>query len=185
MVLQATSATALPSVWQPEPFPAKLRLAPADPAASERGEGRLRPLEVADCTMCGVTRPLGLLVSDGGTACADVRWYCKDVRSCTERWTTALPQQPEGLPQETQPATPLRRPHAFLTGSAVAMAVAGAAFALLPALRAGPRDTVGGSNGTGRGYHAPFGQKGFYFSSGGPSESALPPVPAEAALKNR
>jgi hypothetical protein len=112
MVLQATSATALPSVWQPEPFPAKLRLAPADPAAPERGEGRLRPLEVADCTMCGVTRPLGLLVSDGGTACADVRWYCKDVRSCTERWTTALPQQPEGLPQETQPATPLRPPPA-------------------------------------------------------------------------
>ena len=138
MVLQATSATALPSVWQPEPFPAKLRLAPADPAAPERGEGRLRPLEVADCTMCGVTRPLGLLVSDGGTACADVRWYCKDVRSCTERWTTALPQQPESLPQETQPATPLRPPLAFLTGSAVAMAVAGAAFALLPALRAGP-----------------------------------------------
>lgn len=158
MVLQATSATALPSVWQPEPFPAKLRLAPADPAAPERGEGRLRPLEVADCTMCGVTRPLGLLVSDGGTACADVRWYCKDVRSCTERWTTALPQQPEDLPQETQPATPLRPPPAVRPnlrqgkrqgnkygGTAVARRAAWIAVgthAFLPALRAGPRDTA-------------------------------------------
>jgi MFS family permease len=33
--------------------------------------------------------------------------------------------------------------HAFLTGSAVVMAVAGAAFAFLPALRAGPRDAAG------------------------------------------
>jgi hypothetical protein len=40
--------------------------------------------------MCGVERPLGLLVPDGGEACADVRWYCKDVKSCTERWTEAL-----------------------------------------------------------------------------------------------
>jgi hypothetical protein len=182
MVLQATSATALPSVWQPEPFPAKLRLAPADPAAPERGEGRLRPLEVADCTMCGVTRPLGLLVSDGGTACADIRWYCKDVRSCTERWTTALPQQPEGLPQETQPATPLRPPPAVRPNLRQGNKYGGTFH---PALRAGPGDTVGGSNGTGRGYPAPFGQKGFYFSSGRPSGSGLPPVPAADALKNR
>jgi hypothetical protein len=119
MAPQASSAMALPSVWQPEPLPAKLRLAPADPAAAEQGEGRLRPLEVGECTMCGVTRPLGLLVPDGGEACADVRWYCKDVRSCTERWTTALPQQPAGLPQETQPATPLRPPPAVRPKCAV------------------------------------------------------------------
>lgn len=110
MALQASSAMALLSAWQPEPSPATLRLAPTEPAAAEQGEGRLRPLAVAECTMCGATRPLGLLVPDGGKACADVRWYCKDVRSCTERWTAALPQQPEALPQETQPATPLRPP---------------------------------------------------------------------------
>jgi hypothetical protein len=110
MAPQASSAMAMPSASQPEPFPASLRLVPTDPATVAQGEGRLRPLEVAECTMCGVTRPLGLLVPDGGEACADVRWYCKDVKSCTERWTTALPQQPVGLPQETQPATPLRPP---------------------------------------------------------------------------
>jgi hypothetical protein len=43
--------------------------------------------------LCGVARPLGLLVPDGGQACADVRWYCKDAVSCTERWTAARPQR--------------------------------------------------------------------------------------------
>jgi hypothetical protein len=41
--------------------------------------------------MCGIALPLGLLVPDGGQACADIRWYCKDAKSCTERWTTARP----------------------------------------------------------------------------------------------
>jgi hypothetical protein len=41
--------------------------------------------------MCGIALPLGLLVPDGGQACADIRWYCKDARSCTKRWTTARP----------------------------------------------------------------------------------------------
>jgi hypothetical protein len=43
--------------------------------------------------MCGIALPLALLVPDGGQACADIGWYCKDVRSCTERWTTALPSR--------------------------------------------------------------------------------------------
>jgi hypothetical protein len=55
--------------------------------------------------MCGIERPLGLLVPDGGGACADVRWYCKDVKSCTERWTAAVAQQSAYLPQEAQPVT--------------------------------------------------------------------------------
>jgi hypothetical protein len=50
-----------------------------------------RPLEVTQCSMCGIALPLGLLVPDGGQACADIRWYCKDAMSCTERWTTARP----------------------------------------------------------------------------------------------
>jgi hypothetical protein len=27
-------------------------------------------------------------VPDGGHACADLRWYCKDARACTDRWTS-------------------------------------------------------------------------------------------------
>ena len=75
----------------------------AGSATAGPGEGGLRPLEVAECTMCGIERPLGLLVPDGGGACADIRWYCKDVKSCTERWTTAVPQNPAYLAQEAQP----------------------------------------------------------------------------------
>lgn len=93
MAPQATSALAMPQVRHPEPYPTGLRLVPADTPTAEQGDHRLRPLEVAECSICGVTHPLGLLVPDGGGACADVRWYCKDVKSCTERWTTALPQQ--------------------------------------------------------------------------------------------
>ena len=88
--------------------------------------------------------------------------------------------------------------HAFLTASAVIMAAAGAAFTFVPALRAdasagpqGARHEPPGSARTGgarmggeSGYHAPFGEKD-HFISAGPSGSALPPVPAWAALKNR
>jgi len=61
---------------------------PEPPAAAQRD---LRPLETAECGMCGIALPLALLVPDGGRACADIRWYCKDARSCTERWITADP----------------------------------------------------------------------------------------------
>ena len=38
--------------------------------------------------MCGLELPLGLMVPDGGHACADLRWYCKDAKACTDRWTS-------------------------------------------------------------------------------------------------
>jgi|SRR5690348_14756875 hypothetical protein len=102
MAPQVSSVLAMPQARQPEPFPFSFRSAVADSAPAE---GSLRPLEVAECTMCGIERPLGLLVPDGGGACADIRWYCKDVKSCTERWTTAVAQKPAYLPQEAQPVT--------------------------------------------------------------------------------
>jgi hypothetical protein len=104
MAPQASSAMAMPQARQPEQFPVGFRLAVAEPATAGPAEGGLRPLEVAECTMCGVERPLGLLVPDGGGACADVRWYCKDVKSCTERWTTALAHKP-GYLREALPLT--------------------------------------------------------------------------------
>jgi hypothetical protein len=61
-------------------------------------------LEVAQCCLCGVSRPLGLLVPDGGQACADIRWYCKDAKSCTERWTAARPPRRAHLPADPGPA---------------------------------------------------------------------------------
>ena len=63
-----------------------------------------RALEVAQCSLCGIARPLGLLVPDGGQACADIRWYCKDAISCTERWVAARRQPSAYLPPATSPA---------------------------------------------------------------------------------
>jgi hypothetical protein len=64
--------------------------APASPPTATQ-RNRPRPLEAAQCSLCGIALPLGLLVPDGSQACADVRWYCKDATSCTKRWTTAHP----------------------------------------------------------------------------------------------
>ncbi len=64
--------------------------APARPSTATQRDRR-RPLEAAQCSLCGIALPLGLLVPDGGHACADIRWYCKDAMSCTARWTTARP----------------------------------------------------------------------------------------------
>ena len=50
-----------------------------------------RPSRPAQCSLCGIALPLDLMVPDGGRACADIRWYCKDAKSCTERWTARLP----------------------------------------------------------------------------------------------
>jgi hypothetical protein len=38
--------------------------------------------------MCGIHSPVGRMVADGGNACADVRWYCRDTWGCTQRWTS-------------------------------------------------------------------------------------------------
>jgi hypothetical protein len=59
--------------------------------AAQRDD-RQRPLPSAQCSLCGIALPTGLMVPDGGQACADIRWYCKDAKSCTERWTASLPR---------------------------------------------------------------------------------------------
>lgn len=86
-------ASALPMslTSEPESLPLNPRLEAADASATRPGDVHRRPLDVAQCSMCGIALPLGLLVPDGGSACADVRWYCKDARSCTDRWTTVRP----------------------------------------------------------------------------------------------
>jgi hypothetical protein len=92
MASHASSAATMSLETGPEQLPVNPRLAPAEPPAAKQRDP-LRPLEVAQCSLCGLALPLGLLVPDGGQACADIRWYCKDARSCTERWTTARPPE--------------------------------------------------------------------------------------------
>ena len=45
---------------------------------------------VETCWMCGLRLPADQMVPDGGKACTDVRWYCQDTGSCTQRWTTRM-----------------------------------------------------------------------------------------------
>ena len=54
-------------------------------------ENRPRPPQSTQCSLCGIVLPLELMMPDGGQACADIRWYCTDAKSCTQRWTARLP----------------------------------------------------------------------------------------------
>ena len=60
---------------------------------------------IKSCWMCGIRLYPGQLVADGGSACADVRWYCLDMRTCTERWTSRLASQ-IGLREGSAAGTP-------------------------------------------------------------------------------
>ena len=57
---------------------------------------RTRPA-VEPCWMCGIRLPVTQMVPDGGSACGSVRWYCLDVRGCTERWTMRPTAPDSGL----------------------------------------------------------------------------------------
>ena len=58
---------------------------------SAEGFAARRPA-VVSCWMCGIRLQHTQMVPDGGRACGDVRWYCRDTRACTERWTSARRQ---------------------------------------------------------------------------------------------
>lgn len=100
MALPASSVMAMPETGHLEQLPissvpssAPAASSPPAPAAglpvSAPRDNHPRPLAAAACSLCGVARPLGLMVPDGSPADAGTHWYCKDVKSCTERWTTA------------------------------------------------------------------------------------------------
>jgi len=59
------------------------------PVAESAGAGHAA---VVSCWMCGIRLNADQMVPDGSSACHDVRWYCRDARACTGRWTSARPQ---------------------------------------------------------------------------------------------
>lgn len=62
----------------------------ADNINSPAAEGIAgRRAAVVSCELCGISLHKNQMVPDGGAACADVRWYCKDAQECTERWTSS------------------------------------------------------------------------------------------------
>jgi hypothetical protein len=46
------------------------------------------PALVRSCWLCGIRLPAHQMVADGGSACPDLRWYCRDTWGCTRRWTS-------------------------------------------------------------------------------------------------
>ncbi len=70
-------------------FPLSYRHERLSAAAGEhQDDGRAA---VQACWLCGIRLPTGQLVADGDPARGDVRWYCQDTHSCTERWTARPP----------------------------------------------------------------------------------------------
>lgn len=55
--------------------------------AAARADDNPEELANATCALCGIELSIISLVPDGGPGSAEVRWYCRDIVSCTERWT--------------------------------------------------------------------------------------------------
>ena len=52
-----------------------------------------RRAAVVSCWMCGIRLHSTQMMPDGGSACADIRWYCTDARACTQRWASSARQE--------------------------------------------------------------------------------------------
>ena len=71
----------------------RARAFPAEQAVTDRQRRVQYVAEQANakrCWLCGIRLPADQMVADGGSACPDLRWYCRDVWACTERWTWRL-----------------------------------------------------------------------------------------------
>jgi hypothetical protein len=65
-------------------------------AESRNGADVTRPYATQSCWLCDARLPTERMVPDGGSSCADLRWYCSDTRACTDRWVGKLPRLTEG-----------------------------------------------------------------------------------------
>ena len=98
---------------------------------------------VQSCWLCGTRLPAREMVADGGSACADLRWYCADTRRCTERWTS-----------HWSPGIGADYSHAAHSRGAVAEPSYSATGGRNPSVTAGPGHGANGGQNTG----APGGQ---------------------------
>ena len=65
----------------------------ADQIRTPSAEGfAARRSAIVPCWLCGTHLQHHQMMADGGSACSDIRWYCRDTRACTERWTSARRQ---------------------------------------------------------------------------------------------
>src|SRR5215467_3987215 len=63
------------------------------PNASTPSSPLTRRTAVVSCWLCGIRLHQNQMVPDGGNACPDLRWYCKDIQACTDRWSSAQRQE--------------------------------------------------------------------------------------------
>ena len=62
----------------------------ADETQRPPGKGSgARRARVVSCWMCGTRLHSSKMMPDGGDWCDDTRWYCRDAKACTQRWTTS------------------------------------------------------------------------------------------------
>lgn len=78
----------------------------AGPSAGGRGavsgDSLLAGPATERCWLCGARLAVQMMVPDGGSGCTDVRWYCRNTRVCTDRWTSQRTRRLEsGEPAST------------------------------------------------------------------------------------
>ena len=87
MAPHASSVVTRSLAREPEQFPATPRVAPADSPAVTQESGRLRPLEVAQCSLCGIALPqvqsIAIRISRGKTPLGHSLGY---LVSCSFLW---------------------------------------------------------------------------------------------------
>lgn len=89
------------SAARAENFPGELAMTDQrrpDPAWAESAP-------VRSCWMCGTRLSADQMVADGGSACHDLRWYCRDTWACTERWTSPSARPSSLIGQDTETST--------------------------------------------------------------------------------
>jgi hypothetical protein len=73
--------------------------------------------QVRSCWMCGIRLPANQMMADGGSACHDVRWYCRDTWGCTRRWTSRSARRTAIRPDVAEPVDAPSEPPADLVAA--------------------------------------------------------------------
>lgn len=88
----AVSPAARASARYSPPAPTVTKMSNLPPDAHPPSSPLARRTAVVSCWLCGIRLHQNQMVPDGGSACPDLRWYCTDIRACTDRWSSAQRQ---------------------------------------------------------------------------------------------
>lgn len=101
------------------------------PSDLPAGSPLARRAAIVSCWLCGIRLHHSQMVPDGDNACHDIRWYCQDTQTCTERWTSARHQRRAA--EAAEAAAPGSAP----AGSSAPAEPVAAGSAILPSSRKG------------------------------------------------